>query len=209
MTRRYLFGPVSAEFASCHLHRQRRAGQCQAFDPAGHTDLRVGLGDSWEDVAARLPAGWQPDFVVLNLGPQTIPAALWSAPMPVVGVARNARLLWHYYAHVLPSCDLVLAQPTAAEFFTRAGLKQARIVPLCDFPLLPAAPSDSSAVRDIDILFAGGVDSNADREKLPWLGRLARLGERWRVSIRANVADEERRQLLGRARIVFDFDPWC
>src|SRR5262245_11050900 len=108
MLRRYLFGPVSAEFADDHLHGPRQAGHCLAFDDAGSTDLAIGWEDSWEDVCARLPAGWRPDFVVLHLPYATIPRGLWSAPVPLVGWAGDWNLLWHGYRHHLPRCDLVL-----------------------------------------------------------------------------------------------------
>jgi len=41
-------------------------------------------------------------------------------------------------------------------------------------------------------------------ERLAWLGRLARLGERWRVSVQTGVFGDAYRRLLGRARIVFN-----
>jgi spore maturation protein CgeB len=42
------------------------------------------------------------------------------------------------------------------------------------------------------------------RERLPWLGRLARLAERWRVHIAEGVFGDDYRRLLARARIVYN-----
>src|SRR5262249_8000184 len=42
------------------------------------------------------------------------------------------------------------------------------------------------------------------RSRLPWLGRLARLADRWRVTIDAGVFGDDYRRLLGRARVVFN-----
>ncbi len=67
MTCRYLFGPVTADFADQNLRRQRTSGECLTFDPAGATDLAIRPGGTWTAVTERLPPGWQPDFVALYL----------------------------------------------------------------------------------------------------------------------------------------------
>src|SRR5207237_5279808 len=61
-----------------------------------------------------------------------------------------------------------------------------------------------SAEKDIDILFIGNMHGAVQRERLAWLGRLARLGERWRVAIHTGVFGEEYWRLLRRGRIVFN-----
>ena len=114
MTRRYLFGPVAADFADQMLHDQRQAGTCLAFNAVGGTDLTIGPADSWQAVCARLPSDWRPDFVVLHLPYTCIPACMWEAPVPVVGLAAEGRLLWHHYRRCLKRCDLVLTDPAAA-----------------------------------------------------------------------------------------------
>ncbi len=92
MTYRYLFGPVSAQYADQLLHRQRQAGECLTFNADGSADLKIELTDAWEAVRERLPSGWQPDLVVLFLPYNTIPACLWSAPrLLVVGAAAGGR----------------------------------------------------------------------------------------------------------------------
>ena len=65
MTNRYLFGPVSVDFAEQKLSRQRQAGDCLAFSAHGRVDLTIGPSDTWDTVCCRLPRGWQPDFIVL------------------------------------------------------------------------------------------------------------------------------------------------
>src|SRR5262249_39722787 len=95
MPRRYLLGPVTAAFADDHLPGPRQAGHCLAFAPAGSTDLAIGWDDTWEAVTARLPAGWRPDFILLFLPYTTVPRCLWAAPVPLVGWAGDANLLWH------------------------------------------------------------------------------------------------------------------
>ena len=56
--------------------------------------------------------------------------------------------------------------------------------------------------RDIDVLCIGNMNPAVQRQRLPWLMRLARLGKRWRVAIHAGIFGDSYRKLLARARIV-------
>src|SRR5437867_349029 len=105
--RRYLFGPVTKQFAEENFDRVRQAGDCLAFNAAGDMDFTIASTDTWETVCARLPPDWQPDFIVLYLPYTNIPACLWSAPVPIIGLAADWNLLWHHYRLVLRRCDLV------------------------------------------------------------------------------------------------------
>src|SRR5258708_575841 len=108
MTRRYLFGPVPRTFADESLYEARDAGDCITFDASGSSDVSIGPDDTWESVRAKLPSGWRPDFIALWLPYTTIPNCLWSAPVPLIGLAADWNLLWHHYRRCLRRCDLVL-----------------------------------------------------------------------------------------------------
>src|SRR5262249_39355068 len=123
---RYLIGPVAAAFAEQNLVSARRRGDCLAFNAAGDTDLTIGSADSWETVQARLPPGWRPDFVVLYLPHTTVPAGLWSAPLPLVGLATNGAQCWHAYRRSLRRCELILTDAEGAEVMIREGLDHVR-----------------------------------------------------------------------------------
>src|SRR5262245_6710667 len=125
MTLRYLFGPVGRGFADANLAPHRRRGDCLAFGPEADTDLRIGHDDTWESIAARLPAGWRPDFVALYLPYTVVPECLWSAPVPLVGLAADWHLLFHHYRLRLPHVDLVLTDRPGVETMARAGLAHA------------------------------------------------------------------------------------
>jgi GT2 family glycosyltransferase/predicted Zn-dependent protease len=202
--RRYLFGPVTPAFADQNLRTQRQSGQCLAFGAAGTTDVAIRVEQTWEQVLAGLPDGWRPDFVVLYLPYTCIPACLWSAPVPLVGLAADWTLLWHWYRHCLRQCDLVLTDPAGVETLAREGICQAvpanlfggeRVLWESDWP---------NGQRDIDVLFVGNVQPAVQRERLAWLGRLAWMGEHYRVAIHTGVFGVEYRALLGRSRIVFN-----
>src|SRR5438132_803174 len=124
---RYLFGPVSPEFADQHLRSHREAGDCLAFGPGGDVNLVVHANDTWEDLQARLPAGWTPDFVALRLAAYLpIPRGLWSAPVPLVGLAGDWHLLWHAYRRLLSRCERVLTDAAGVQAFTQQGLSHVR-----------------------------------------------------------------------------------
>jgi hypothetical protein len=97
MNRRYLFGPIAADFAATHLDGPRSRGECLAFDLTGGADLTLAATDTWETLLQRLPPGWQPDFLVLWLPYAQIPACLWTAPIPIVGLAADWQILWPGY----------------------------------------------------------------------------------------------------------------
>jgi hypothetical protein len=161
-------------------------------------------GDNWEGVCGRLPDGWRPDFVVVNLSYTMVPPCLWSAPVPVVGLAGDWNLLWHWYRRIARVCDLILTDAAGVDALTREGVKQARPAMLygCERRMLEAPAVD--VARDIDILFVGNLHAAVQRERLPWLGRLAQLAGHRRVAIHTGVFGDAYRELLRRARIVFN-----
>jgi GT2 family glycosyltransferase/predicted Zn-dependent protease len=208
MSLRYLFGPVAADFAGRNLSGPRARGECLAFDLNGGLDLTVTAADTWESVCGRLPDGWRPDFVALYLPYAQVPAWLWSAPVPLVGLAADWNLLFHQFRHTLPACDRILTDQAGVEVFARLGLTQARPANLfgLDRSFLDCAADGGTpeAERDISVLFVGNLHGAVQRERLRWLGRLARLGERHRVVIRTGVFGADYRALLRRARVAFN-----
>jgi glycosyltransferase involved in cell wall biosynthesis/tetratricopeptide (TPR) repeat protein len=204
MTQRYLFGPVTADFAAENLRGERQAGNCLAFDEQGAVDLTIGPGDSWEAVCGRLPADWRPDFIVLNLGYNRIPNGLWAAPVPLVGLAMDWNLLFHSYRWRLRQCDLVLTDTTGVEVLKKEGIDHARAANLYGLGRTWFEEEAREEERTIDIAFVGNLHPAVQRERLPWLARLAMLSDRRRVVIRQNTFGDEYRQLLRQARIVFN-----
>jgi tetratricopeptide (TPR) repeat protein len=203
MPRRYLFGPVTPHDAGRLFSRRRESGSCLAFATAEGADLVIGPRETWESLTGRLPDGWQPDFIVLTPAYATVPACLWTAPVPLVGLAADWDLLWHAHRR-LAACDLILADTVGAEVFQRAGFTQARPANLCGCPREYLGDHQPDDGRPIDILFVGNLNPAVQQERLRWLGRLARLGRRWRVALHTGVPDTAYRELLGQARIVFN-----
>src|SRR5262249_29562500 len=166
MTLRYLFGPVTAAFAADHLAGPRQRGECLAFGRPG-ADLTIGLDETWDEICRRFPPDWRPDFVALNLAYTSIPDALWDAPLPRVGLAANANLLWHTYRFLLPNCDLVLTDAPSAERLHRAGLTQALPANLYGLGRSFLGLSETAGSRDQDVVFVGKFYPAVQRERLP------------------------------------------
>jgi tetratricopeptide (TPR) repeat protein len=200
MLQRCLVGPVSRRFADRHLLPFRQAGQCIAFGPDG-PDLTVRWSDSWADVCGRLPAGWQPDFVLLCLAYARTPPGFASAPVPVVGHAPDWPLLWHPTLRQASWCDRLWTDPAGARRLADAGCGHARAV--LPFGIAPHPGGEPAAERDVDLAFVGNLNAAIHRDRMPWLTQLARRAGRWRVVIHEDVDAARCRPLLRRARIVF------
>ena len=204
MARRFLFGPVSADFAEQNLYTLRQAGQCLAFSHRTGTDLHITNHETWESLGARLPPGWQPDFLVLNLAYQTIPPAFWQVPVPLIALAPDWNFTFHGLRRLLPFCDLVVTDTPGVATLRRHGFE--RVLPAILFGLERAyleAPPPSGEYT-WDVLFVGNLHSAVQRERLSWLGRLANRADHWRVRLATGVFGEDYRTLLRRSRIVFN-----
>jgi len=203
MINRHLFGPVTASFAEQNLTFLNPGRTCITFGDDG-SDLPLSNIDSWEALVNGLPPDWRPDFIALWLAYTQIPDWLWSAPVPIIGLAADWNLLWHQYREWLPSCDLVLTDTAGVETMHRAGFTHARPGNLFGLERGFLEEPVTEENRDIDILFVGNLHPPVQGDRLPWLARIARLEERWNVHIATNVFGDEYRQLLRRSKIVFN-----
>jgi tetratricopeptide (TPR) repeat protein/predicted O-methyltransferase YrrM len=200
---RFLFGPVTRDFADRYLADARAAGECLAFGP--DADLPIILDDTWAAVESRFPPGWRPDFVVAWLQYATFLPAILDTPVPLLGLAGDWTLLWHSYRHLLPLCDAVLVDEPGVTAFHKAGIDHAYYVNQYGLTREFLDEWDTpDGERDIDLLFVGNVRQSVQRERTPWLARLARLSDRYRVVIRTRVYGAEYRGLLWRAKAVFN-----
>ncbi len=201
---RYLFGPVRPAFGGGILLDARQSGACCCFHSDSGADIQIALNDTWDEVNARFPPGWQPDFVVVSLDYTSIPRCLWTQPAPIVGLAPDWDLLWHHYRRQMRACDLVLTDRAGADYCRHDGLAHVEPANLagCSRRFLETADDDSS--RDIDILFLGNLNPVVQGTRHPLLARLARLSEKYRVVIKTSVSEEDYWKMMWRSRIVFN-----
>ncbi len=205
MSQKHLFGPVNKRFVERNLLEHCATGNCLPFDSAGKLPFTITDADDWPTLIKRLPAGWRPDFVVLDLHYTTIPQCLWQAPVPLIGLATDWNWLWHAERRLLRHVDLILTDTQGVERLAQEGIHHTWAANLFGLEAgwLSATPATDSK-RDIDVLFAGNMHPAVQRERLAWLGRLASIGEHWNVSIVRGVFDEDYRNLARRARIIFN-----
>ena len=205
MALKYLVGPVSAKRAGEAWSGPRAAGECCAFNAAGDLDLAIRTADRWDDILQKLPAGWRPDFVVLEPAYQRIPPGLWRAPVPLVALAAD----WNPPLARLPSFPaLVRTSPDRCRGRPRhwrsQGWDHARVANLYGPQRAYLDMPATEEARDIDVLFVGNLHPSVQRERLKWLGRVGRLAGGRKVVIRTGVFGEDYRDLLQRSRIVFN-----
>jgi glycosyltransferase involved in cell wall biosynthesis/Flp pilus assembly protein TadD/predicted O-methyltransferase YrrM len=193
----YLFGPADSLFSTQKLPRACAAGSCIPF-----TLEAVRAASNWESFAAAFPAGRHPDFLVLDLPYQCLPPWLLSAPLPVVGLVGDGSLLWHGCRRL--ALDLILCDAPTAERFRQEGIEHVHPAILygIERAFVETGPLDGE--RPIDILFVGNLHPWIHRARAPWLARLARLGERWKVHITSGPRHDDYRALLRQSKIVFN-----
>jgi glycosyltransferase involved in cell wall biosynthesis/tetratricopeptide (TPR) repeat protein len=194
---RFLFGPVDDPDLLDRTAAPRVAeGRWAAFPAAC---------PSYSAAAAWFGPGEEPAAILWWPGYTSMPAWLPSAPVPLLAVAHDPNLLWHQYREQLAIADLVLTDLPSAERFRRAGFTHAWMANLYGLDRHFLADLDrAEGERDIDILFVGNLNPAVQSERLPWLGRLARLADRWRVRIVTGVRGAEYRALLRRAKVCFN-----
>src|SRR5690242_6140398 len=107
MPLRYLVGPADRSFGQQKLRASREAKRCRTFHLANEGDISFPPTATWQDVVSD-DEGGKPDFCVLSLAYTTVPVSFSRAPVPLVGLAGDWNLLWHYYRRRLRTCELVL-----------------------------------------------------------------------------------------------------
>ncbi|MCI0702677.1 MAG: glycosyltransferase [Planctomycetia bacterium] len=192
---RYLFGPASIAFANEYLAEDRHSGKCVCLG----ADIPCDSADTWDAIASRLPAGWKPERIVVRLSQVNLPIGLWSATVPIIGLAEDWDLLGHYYRHTFPMCDVVLADPPAATAIESMGFGRVLTADLCGLGR-SALELPVGDAQDIDVLVLDDLHPAVRREGLPWVGRIAQLADSCRVVVRRPTNLAADRALLARTR---------
>src|SRR5262245_56109560 len=117
---RYLIGHVS-DVGQTHLWGEVRRRSCRTVGWAEDADFSVGPRDSWQELADRLPPGWQPQAVILPEVTDAIPPALFHAPLPLVTLIHDRVIGWHKARRIAAESNLVLAEPGASECLGQEG----------------------------------------------------------------------------------------
>jgi glycosyltransferase involved in cell wall biosynthesis/tetratricopeptide (TPR) repeat protein len=193
---RFLFGPADDhKFTNRFLSRRTGEGSWITFSARA---------PSWESAVAPFN-GSLPDALLLWPGYASVPAWVWTVPIPVIALANDPNLLWHGYRHLLPLADLILTDAPSARRLRQVGINHVRPANLFGLDCHFVAEIDTPAIdRDIDILFVGNLNPAVLPGRLRWVARLGRLADRYKVVITSGVFGAEYRALLRRTKLAFN-----
>lgn len=173
-----------------------------------HFPFDVGFDPSTEHFRAlwkRLPQGFEPDCVLLYWPDQDpICAGLEECPVPVIGVLSDYNLTFPFVTGLAGHLDLLLVDRPGVSLFER--LDFAAVREFCQFSWkrpfhfpIPGVP------RDIDIGFCGNLNPTVQKERAPWLQRVAALGAQGhRSAVVSGLFGVDYGQFLNRCKIVFN-----
>src|SRR5262245_10372753 len=91
-------------------------------EPEGRWIVFGARTPAWDASEALCKSG-SPDALLIWPSYASVPAWVWSAPVPIVVLAADSNLLWHEYRHLLPLADLTLTDTPSAERLRRAGIE--------------------------------------------------------------------------------------
>jgi hypothetical protein len=157
---------------------------------------------------ARLPAGEAPDALVWWAPEYTpLPQDIEQCPIRSVAALGDWTINFWGTAPMLAAFDLVLTDRLGVEVLTdqRAAWSLPTVSHWRMFTFDPGLHvHDAGAARDIDVFFAGNLNSEVYEERSQWIHRLTALAPRVRVHVASNVRGAEYVALLNRSRIVFN-----
>ena len=165
-----------------------------AFDPSRQ---------SWHELRAALPEGFEPDLVLIYWPDQEpLPADLEECPVPVVGVVSDYNLTLQHVAGLWPFFDSLLCDRAGVDLFARLTFSDVRY--WCQYAHKRPFHRlyDDAAGRDVDVGFAGNLNPAVQRERAGWIQRVDQLKERGvRVDVRSGVQGQAYGRFLNRCRI--------
>lgn len=164
-------------------------------------DLRT---HSVRDIARRFPGGWPDAMVVWAPGYMGLPSGIEDAPFPVVACYSDWPLVMPNQAGMLGAYEYLFTDRGGVRTLQQMGYDNVEFWPLYSHdPTLSRVIPGVEKVWDIGMV--GNMSSVVQRERAPWLARVARLADRYRVRIAGGVFNEEYTRLLNATKITFNY----
>jgi tetratricopeptide (TPR) repeat protein len=159
--------------------------------------------DTVREIARRCPGGPPDVMIVWALGYQALPPGIEDAPFPVVGCYSDWALLMPEQAGMLGACDYFFTCRGGVRVLRNMGFDNVEYWPMYGHdPLLSRVIEGVEKEWDIGLI--GNLSAVVQRERAPWLARVARLAERYRVRIAGGVFNERYTRMLNATKITFN-----
>jgi spore maturation protein CgeB len=160
--------------------------------------------DTFQDITARLPAGWEPD-IVLFWSPEynTIPLNIEKAECTTIAIVGDWNLGFSALKENLKRFDWIMTDKAGVEVFKNTGYQNINYWPMFSFnPVLHKILPDNEKIYDI--VFAGNFNHMIHSERARWLYRVSNLAKRYKVKLVSGIYGEEYTKTLNQAKIVFN-----
>jgi tetratricopeptide (TPR) repeat protein len=156
------------------------------------------------DLARRCPGGIPDVMIVWAPGYLGLPASIEDAPCPVVACLSDWPLVLTGQEGMLDSYDYLFTDRAGVRVLKQMGYQNAEYWPLyAHDPVQARVIANTEKVWDIGMV--GNLSPVVQRERAPWLARVARLADRYRVRIAGGVFNEDYARMLNATKITFNY----
>lgn len=174
-------------------------------EEAKYADLSYSLThDSFADLLARLPGGWEPDLVVWwDLVFRGIPPGIEDCPYPTAAIIGDWNLGYTTVLQYLDAVDYILADKALIQLLTTLGHSNCHFRPNYSYDhtqhyLIP------DTERVYDVTFIGNLNFRLHGKRSHYLNRLAQLGQQYNIFIAHGLFGEDYRRVLNQSKIVLN-----
>lgn len=172
-----------------------------SFGSGGGVDLPTPALASLDDILATLPAGWEPDLMLL-WRPEyaTLPGGLEEAPFPVAMLVSDWYAAFSDCVEAARFANVVVTGSVGERVFRQAGFAD-----VMNLPMLGYQPGVDGAVRsprrDIDVFSATNPNWIVHHRREHINARLLDLPPGVNLVLRENITRQQYNEFLGRSRI--------
>lgn len=200
-----LLGPITPQeqggrylMRALHRHRVITFSEKQA-------DIQYDFATvHFEEILNRLPQGWEPDLVLFwSPEYQGIPVGIEHCPYPLIAAVGDWNMGFRAIREMLTAFDYVFTDRRGVEVFQKAGYSNVDHALLFGFD-----PQDHRRMPGVekvyDVSIVGNLNHEVQRERSRWLGRIAKLADKYHVKILSGLYGEDYTRVLNQSKITFN-----
>lgn len=200
-----LLGPITLqEQGGQYLMRALHRHQVITFSEK-QADIQYDLATvHFDDILNQLPDGWQPDLVLFwSPEYQGIPTGIEHGPYPLVAAVGDWNMGFRALREMLTAFDYIFTDRRGVEVFQKAGYSNVGHALLFGFD-----PQDHRRMLGVekvyDVSIVGNLNHDVQRERSKWLGRIAKLADKYHVKILSGLYGEDYTRVLNQSKITFN-----